>query len=34
MDVAMNEMNGIDATRQLTRTMPEVRVLVLSMHSR
>ena len=33
MDVAMNEMNGIDATRQLTRTMPEVRVLVLSMHS-
>ncbi|MCB1905172.1 MAG: response regulator transcription factor [Gammaproteobacteria bacterium] len=33
MDVAMNEMNGIDATRQLTRTMPEVKVLVLSMHS-
>ena len=33
MDVAMNEMNGIDATRQLAKTMPEVRVLVLSMHS-
>ena len=33
MDVAMNEMNGIDATRQLTRVAPDVRVLALSMHS-
>ena len=33
MDVAMNEMNGIDATRQLTKSIPDVRVLALSMHS-
>ena len=33
MDVAMSEMNGIEATRQLMTAQPEVRVLALSMHS-
>ncbi|MCP5305169.1 MAG: response regulator transcription factor [Chromatiaceae bacterium] len=33
MDVAMSEMNGIEATRQLVAARPEVRVLALSMHS-
>jgi DNA-binding NarL/FixJ family response regulator len=32
MDVAMGELNGIDATRQITATHPEARVLILSMH--
>lgn len=33
MDVAMSEMNGIEATRKLLAALPEVRVLALSMHS-
>ncbi|MCB1789681.1 MAG: response regulator transcription factor [Gammaproteobacteria bacterium] len=33
MDVAMHEMNGIEATRQLLANQPDVRVLALSMHS-
>jgi len=33
MDVAMPELNGIEATRQLRRDHPEVRVIALSMHS-
>lgn len=33
MDVAMAEMNGIEATRQLTGLLPDIRVLALSMHS-
>ena len=33
MDVAMSELNGIEATRQLLTVQPEVRVLALSMHS-
>src|SRR5260370_9521440 len=30
MDLAMPELNGLEATRYLTRTFPEVRVLILS----
>ncbi len=32
MDVAMPEMNGIEATRRLTALSPRTRVLALSMH--
>src|SRR5260370_7186401 len=32
MDVAMPEMNGIEATRRLTESSPRIRVLALSMH--
>jgi len=31
MDIAMPELNGIEATRQITRTHPAIRVLALSM---
>jgi two-component system, NarL family, response regulator NreC len=33
LDVAMPLLNGIEATRQITRRMPGTRVLVLSMHA-
>ena len=33
IDIAMPEMNGIEATRRISRDVPEVKVLVLSMHS-
>lgn len=33
IDVAMPLLNGIEATRQITRRVPGVRILVLSMHS-
>jgi DNA-binding NarL/FixJ family response regulator len=33
MDVAMGDLNGIDATRLIAAGHPEVRVLILSMHS-
>lgn len=33
MDIAMHEMNGIEATRQIKNENPEIKVLVLSMHS-
>jgi DNA-binding NarL/FixJ family response regulator len=33
MDVAMRELNGIEATRQIRGRQPDVRVLGLSMHS-
>jgi DNA-binding NarL/FixJ family response regulator len=33
MDVAMGELNGIDATRQITAMEPQPRVLILSMHA-
>src|SRR3954466_14539121 len=32
MDVAMNDLNGIDATRQLRAADPNIQVLMLSMH--
>ena len=32
MDVAMPDMNGIDATRRIARQLPEIRVLALSSH--
>ena len=32
MDVAMPELNGIEATRRITSTIPGTRVLALSMH--
>jgi DNA-binding NarL/FixJ family response regulator len=33
LDVGMPLLNGIDATQQITRKAPEIRVLMLSMHS-
>src|SRR3954469_2345625 len=33
LDVAMPLLNGIEATRQITRRLPNTRVLVLSMHA-
>jgi DNA-binding NarL/FixJ family response regulator len=33
MDIAMPDMNGIEATRRLSGEMPGIRVLILSMHS-
>ncbi len=33
MDIAMPEMNGIEATRRLTGEIPGIGVLILSMHS-
>jgi DNA-binding NarL/FixJ family response regulator len=32
MDISMPELNGIDATARITRDLPEVRVIMLSMH--
>ena len=33
LDVGMPQLNGIDATRQIVRRLPDVGVLILSMHS-
>ena len=33
MDIAMPELNGIEATRQICKSSPATRVIVLSMHS-
>ncbi len=33
MDIGMPDLNGIDATRQLTKEHPDVKVIALSMHS-
>lgn len=33
MDIAMPDLNGIEATRQLKEELPDVRVIALSMHS-
>lgn len=33
MDVGMPDLNGIDATRQILRENPKIKVLALSMHS-
>src|SRR5436309_4874714 len=32
MDITMPDMNGIEATRQIKKTLPDVKVLVLTMH--
>jgi two-component system response regulator NreC len=32
MDITMPDMNGIEATRQVKKMLPEVKVLVLTMH--
>lgn len=33
LDIGMPQLNGIDATQQILRRVPETRVLILSMHS-
>ena len=33
MDISMHDMNGIEATRQITGRSPKARVIILSMHS-
>ena len=33
MDISMKELNGIEATAVITAELPEVRVLILSMHA-
>ena len=33
LDITMPLLNGIEATRQIVRRQPEIRVLILSMHS-
>jgi len=33
MDVSMPDLNGIEATTQITESLPETRVIALSMHS-
>jgi DNA-binding NarL/FixJ family response regulator len=33
IDVAMPLLNGIETTRQITRSMPRIRILVLTMHA-
>ena len=33
MDVSMPDLNGIEATRQITERLPAVRIVALSMHS-
>jgi DNA-binding NarL/FixJ family response regulator len=33
MDISMHDLNGIEATRQITSNSPHVKVLILSLHS-
>jgi two-component system response regulator NreC len=32
MDITMPDMNGIEATRQIKRSLPDIKVLILTMH--
>src|SRR5882724_5997495 len=32
MDITMPDMNGIEATKQIKRAQPEIKVLILTMH--
>lgn len=34
MDIAMPEMSGVEATREIVKAYPHIRVIILSMHSR
>ena len=34
IDVSMPKLNGVDATRQIKRQFPQVKIIALSMHSR
>jgi DNA-binding NarL/FixJ family response regulator len=34
MDISMPDVNGIEATRQIRKTLPETPILMLSMHDR
>ena len=34
MDIAMPEMSGVEATREIVKANPQIRVIILSMHSR
>lgn len=33
LDIAMPKMNGIEATRELKKVMPEIKIIAVSMHS-
>ena len=33
MDIAMHDMNGIEATRQIKKENPDIKIIALSMHS-
>lgn len=33
MDIAMPQMNGLEATRQILKALPDAKVLILSAHS-
>jgi two-component system response regulator NreC len=33
LDIGMPQLNGIEATRQIVKRVPETRVLILSMHA-
>ena len=33
MDIAMPQLNGLDAAAQIVRQMPEIKVIILSMHA-
>ena len=33
LDIAMSRLNGVEATRQIVRRLPEVRILIVSMYS-